>query len=87
MVSHYGQQVLKMTKMEPGLVIDVPTLDGLDFNDDLNPGLLDDMNMYLRAYTTDDALRVGLADAGSGGPFGNGQGLKLSGQFANGLIL
>ena len=69
----------------PGLVIDAPTLDGLDFNDDLNPGLLDDMNMYPGAYTTDDALRVGLADAGSGGPFGNGQGLKLSGQFANGL--
>ena len=61
------------------------TLDGLDFNDDLNPRTTRRYEYRSGAYTTDDALRVGLADAGSGGPSGNGQGLKLSGQFANGL--
>ena len=62
----------------PGLVIDAPTLDGIDFNDDLNPGLLDLMNMYPGAYTNDNPLLVGLADSGQGGPYGDGTGLRFS---------
>ena len=72
----------------PGLIIDAPTLDGLEFGDELNPGLLDLMNMYPGAYTADDALSVGLGDTGSGGPYGDGTGLRFGfgdGQFDNGL--
>ena len=62
----------------PALIIDAPGLDGIDFGDELNPGLLDTVGMYPGAYTKDDPLEVDLGDTGSGGPYGNGQGLRFT---------
>ena len=63
----------------PGLVIDAPGLDGLEFGDELNPGLLDALGMYGGAYTRDNPLEVDLADTGmGGGPNGDGTGLRFT---------
>lgn len=63
----------------PGLIIDAPNLDGLDFGDPLNPGLLDDLGMYGGAYTKDNPLEVDLGDTGmGGGPNGDGTGLRFT---------
>ena len=61
-----------------GLVIYAPGLSGLDFGDELNPGLLDLLGMYPGAYTVDNALEVDLSDTGEGGgPYGDGTGLRF----------
>ena len=63
----------------PGLVIYAPNLSGLDFGDELNPGLLDALGMYPGAYTVDTGMEVDLGDTGEGGgPFGDGTGLRFS---------
>ena len=63
----------------PGLIIDAPGLDGLDFGDELNPGLLDRLGMYGGAYTRDNPLEIDLGDTGEGGgPFGDGTGLRFT---------
>jgi hypothetical protein len=62
-----------------GLVIYAPGLSGLDFGDELNPGLLDLLGMYPGAYTVDNPLEVNLSDTGDGGgPYGDGTGLRFS---------
>ena len=62
----------------PAFFIDAPNLDGLDFGDELNPGLLDAIGMYPGAYTKDNPLAVDIGDTGEGGPYGNGQGLRFT---------
>lgn len=79
----------------PGLVIDGNGIGGLEFGDELNPGLLDSMGMLPGQYNTDDPLIPSLTDGGAGGGYGgpgvggsgisgDGTGIRFQSQFGDG---